>query len=372
MLTVAKATCCFLGKAYKCRTTMALFALSSSLSSSSFCRNSRIPSIRFSPVSRLSHPNGDKLTLAPPQFKNAGASLRGFGVPSKLPSVRRLSVSTRCEKEDAAKGAIEDDAERFARRDSTMPDRFRYLTKEAPDIPIRWPWFVALGFLVYAWRAVLFELSNWRKAVFAIVGFLGDLSKFALALVFHFIGDPITSLIALVETALYSARAFYSGIVAYTPVRELTTVILLASSVLAIGEAVAPNSISKQPYVVTLAGLLGYAAVQSYISEPFFWTVLVGMYGYSRLIKKRDDVTSALPSAAVLAGVGEPWVRVVAITGYLALAMYHNSTKTSEEEEERQDLRKAPPVPLLAAALAIGVRLAAKWAGYRHLTWMIV
>ncbi|CAL9227156.1 unnamed protein product [Arabidopsis halleri] len=344
---------------------MTLLALSSS---SFFCRNSRI---HFSPLSRLSCLNGDsKLTISPPQFLNAGASLRRFGAPGKFPSVR-LRVSTRCEKENAPNGGIEDEAERFARRESTMPDRFRYLTKEAPDSPIIWPWFVALGFLVYAWRAVLFELSNWRKAAFAILGFVGDLSKFALALVFHFIGDPITSLISLVETAMYSVRAFYSGIVAYTPVRELTTVILLASSVLAIGEAVAPNSISKQPYVVTIAGLVGYAAVQSYISEPFFWTVLLGLYGYSRLLKKRDDVTSALPSAAVLAGVGEPWVRVVAITGYLALAMYHNSTKTSSEEES-QSLRRAPPMPLLAAALAIGVRLAAKWAGYRHLTWMIV
>ncbi|CAA7050166.1 unnamed protein product [Microthlaspi erraticum] len=357
--------------------TMAFFALSSSLSSSAssslFCRNYRIPSIRSSSVSRVSYLNGGKLTLAPPQVLNAGATLRGFGVPGKFPSVR-LGVSTRCEKEDAPNDGVkdEDEAERFARRESTMPDRFRYLTKEAPDSPIIWPWFVALGFLVYAWRAVLFELTNWRKAAFAIIGFLGDLSKFALALVFHFIGDPITSLIALLETAIYSLRAFYSGIVAYTPVRELTTVILLASSVLAIGEAVAPNSISKQPYVVTLAGLLGYAAVQSYISEPFFWTVLVGLYGYSRLVRKRDDVTAALPSAAVLAGVGEPWVRVVAIAGYLALAMYHNSTKTASEDEERQNLRKAPPMPLLAAALAIGVRLAAKWAGYRHLTWMIV
>ncbi|KAF8079552.1 hypothetical protein N665_1018s0008 [Sinapis alba] len=355
--------------------TMTFYALSSSLSSSSFfCRNSRIPPTNSSYLSHTPHLNvNNKLTLAPPQFLDAGVSLRGFSIPGKFPSVR-LRVATRCEKEDTIKGETEDEAERFARRESTMPDRFRHLTKEAQDTSVRWPWFVALAFLVYAWRAVLFELSNWRNAAFAIVRFLGDISKFALALVFHFIGDPITSLIALVETAIYSVRGFYSGIVAYTPVRELTTVILLASSVLAIGEAVAPNSISKQPYVVTLAGLLGYAAVQSYISEPFFWTVLVGLYGYSRLIKKRDDVTSALPSAAVLAGVGEPWVRVVAITGYLALAMYHNSTKksSSDEEEEGQSLRKTPPVPLLAAALAIGVRLAAKWAGYRHLTWMIV
>ncbi|KAG5414215.1 hypothetical protein IGI04_001782 [Brassica rapa subsp. trilocularis] len=336
------------------------------LSSSSFCHNTRIPAISFSHLSRNYYLNGaNKLTLAPPQFCNAGGSLRG-----EFPSVR-LRVSTRGEKEDAQKGEVEDEAERFARRESTMPDRFRYLTKEAQDSPIIWPWFIALAFLVYAWRAVLFELSNWRKAVFAIGGLLGDLSKFALALVFHFIGDPITSLISLVETAIYSVRGFYSGIVAYTPVRELTTVILLASSVLAIGETVAPNSISKQPYLVTLAGLLGYAAVHGYISEPFFWTVLVGLYGYSRLLKKRDHVTSALPCAAVLAGVGEPWVRVVAITGYLALAMYHNSTKTSSEED-RQSLGKGPPVPLLAAALAIDVRVAANWAGYRHLTWMIV
>ncbi|CAN7014843.1 unnamed protein product [Brassica rapa subsp. trilocularis] len=342
------------------------------LSSSSFCRNSRIPAISSSSLSRIPHLNvSNKLTLSPPQFLNAGVSLCGLSVPGKFPSVRALRV--KCEKEDTIKGETEDEAERFARRESTMPDRFRHLTKEAPDTPVRWPWFIALAFLVYAWRAVLFELSNWRNTAFAIVRFLGDLSKCVLALVFHFIGDPITSLIALVETAIYSVRAFYSGIVAYTPVRELTTVILLASSVLAIGEAVAPNSISKQPYVVTLAGLVGYAAVQGYISEPLFWTVLVGMYGYSRLVRKRDDVTSALPSAAVLAGVGEPWVRVVAIAGYLALAMYHNSTKkSSSEEEEGQIVRKAPPVPLLAAALAIGVRLAAKWAGYRHLTWMIV
>ncbi|KAF2585148.1 hypothetical protein F2Q70_00035273 [Brassica cretica] len=342
--------------------TMTFYALSSS----SFCHNTRIPAISISHLSRNYHLNGvNKLTLAPPQFLNAGGSLRG-----EFPSVR-LRVWTRCEKENAKNGEVDDEAERFARRKSTMPDRFRYLTKEAQDSPTRWPWFVALAFLVYAWRAVLFELSNWRNAAFAIIRLLGDLSKFALALVVHFIGDPITSLIALVETAIYSVWGIYSGIVAYTPVRELTTTILLASSVLAIGETVAPNSISKQPYLVTLAGLLGYAVVHSYISEPFFWTVLVGLYGYSRLIKKRDHVTSALPCAAVLAGVGEPWVRVVAITGYLALAMYHHSTKTSSEEE-RQSLENAPPVPLMAAALAIGVRLAAKWAGYRHLTWMIV
>ena len=41
-------------------------------------------------------------------------------------------------------GGPEDDeeAKKEARGDSTMPERFRYLTKEAPDPPLRWPLFV--------------------------------------------------------------------------------------------------------------------------------------------------------------------------------------------------------------------------------------
>ena len=34
-----------------------------------------------------------------------------------------------------------DDGERG---ESTMPERFRYLTKEAPDPPVKWPWFVGM------------------------------------------------------------------------------------------------------------------------------------------------------------------------------------------------------------------------------------
>ena len=111
------------------------------LSSSSFCRNSRIPAISSSSLSRIPHLNvSNKLTLSPPQFLNAGVSLCGLSVPGKFPSVRALRV--KCEKEDTIKGETEDEAERFARRESTMPDRFRHLTKEAPDTPVRWPWFI--------------------------------------------------------------------------------------------------------------------------------------------------------------------------------------------------------------------------------------
>lgn len=34
------------------------------------------------------------------------------------------------------------DAAEEARGQSTMPERFRHLTKEAPDRPVRWPWVI--------------------------------------------------------------------------------------------------------------------------------------------------------------------------------------------------------------------------------------
>lgn len=231
----------------------------------------------------------------------------------------------------------------------------------------------AAAFLIYAWRAVLFELSNWRKALWAVVSFVGYLLKLVLALIFHFIGDPVTSTIRFIETTLYSIRAFYSSIVSYAPVPELTTVVLLASVVVAIGEAVAPDAVKSQPYTLTFSGLVGYAAVKGYISEPFFWTILIGICGFSHLVKRRNVVSSALPAAAVMAAIGEPWIRAVAIISYLALAIHHHSRKLSEGKvAEEAILERRPPLPLLGVALAIGVRVAAKWAGYRHLTWMIV
>ncbi|XP_061359001.1 uncharacterized protein LOC133303135 [Gastrolobium bilobum] len=298
-----------------------------------------------------------------------------FGFSPKAP---RVSLGKRFVVNDGEGGADAvvgvDEAEKEARGGSTMPERFRYLAKEAPDPPVRWPWFVVLAFLIYAWRAVLFELSNWRNAAFGIVHFIGYLMKYALALVYRFIGDPITFSIRCIEDLFYTIRAFYSGIIAYAPVPDLTIIIVLASVVLAVAEATVPNCINNQPYVLTVSGIIGYAAVRGYISEPLFWTLLLGLYGFSKFLKKRDDVSSAMPVAAVLAAVGEPWIRVLVIVSYMALAIYQYSKMVAEgkEVEEVETKERRLPIPLLVAALAIGLRVAAKWAGYRHLTWMIV
>ncbi|KAL8126747.1 uncharacterized protein LOC141721023 [Apium graveolens] len=296
--------------------------------------------------------------------------LNGFsGNNLRILSGSSLGFAIKAENEDKSG----DEGEIEARGMSTMPERFRYLNQEAPDPPVRWPYFVALGFLVYAWRTVLWELYNWKKAATGIFHFVGYLSKLALALVFHFIGDPITSIIRLIEDSFYTVRALYSWVVACAPISEFTTIIILASTVCAIAEATNAEAVSSQPYLLTIAGITGFAAVRGLISELFFWTLLIGLFGFARFVKKRDYVSAALPAAAVLAAVGEPWVRVIVIALYLALAIIHHSKKPSDKKEvEATTTGRRVPIPLLCAAMAIGIRVAAKWAGYRHLTWMIV
>lgn len=287
------------------------------------------------------------------------------------------SVSINGEGEEEKSSLSNDEAETEARGESTMPERFRYLTKEVPDPPVRWPYFIALGFLVYAWRTVLWELYNWKKAATSILQFIGYLSKLLLALIFHFIGSPITSTIRAIETTLYTLRAFYSQVVAYTPIPELSTVIMLTSAILAISEVASPNSVDKQWHLLTVAGLTGYFAVKGMIGDLVFWTLLFGLFSFSRFMKKRDYVSSVLPVAAVLVGVGEPWVRVVVMGCFVGLSVVQYS-KNQPEEEKGEDFSttatggRRVPVPLLCAALAIGIRAAARWAGYRHLTWMVV
>ncbi|XP_058729564.1 uncharacterized protein LOC131601711 [Vicia villosa] len=326
-------------------------------------------SFKFKPSSfpRQQFPTTTKFKPSNPQFTR---NLIGFSPKLlRFTPLKRFAVN-----EDASVVPGLDEAEKKLRESSTMPARFRDHLKEAPDPPLRWPWFVAMAFLVYAWRAVLFELSNWKNAAFGILRFIGYVFKYIFALVYRFIGNPITFTIRSIEDLIYGIQAFYSWIITSAPVPDLTVVIFLASVVLAIAETTVPNCISDQPYVLTVTGLIGYAAVKGIISEPLFWTLLVGVYGFSKFIKRRDDVSSAMPVAAVLAAVGEPWVRFVVIVSYTALAIYQYSKMRLEGKEVEEIERHGSklPIPLFLAALAIGLRVAAKWAGYRHLTWMIV
>ncbi|RWR90854.1 hypothetical protein CKAN_01997600 [Cinnamomum micranthum f. kanehirae] len=265
------------------------------------------------------------------------------------------------------------DEEEEARGQSTMPSRFRYLTKEAPDRPVLWPWLIVLFFVVYAWRTVLWELTNWKKTALAIAGFVGYLLKLAVAIIFMFIGDAVTAVIRYIETFAYSIHSMYTSIVGYAPVQELTVIILLTSTVLATAEAVVPTAVKSQPYLLTLAGLIGYGVIDGSVPELLFWLLLSGLFCFSRFIKKRDNVSATLPVAATAAAVGEPWVRVLAIVLYLALAIVQHSKsmegKVEMETDKKERNDRKLPLPLLVAAFSIGIHIAAKWIRYRHLTW---
>ncbi|KAL5983788.1 hypothetical protein ACLOJK_017880 [Asimina triloba] len=219
-----------------------------------------------------------------------------------------------------------------------------------------------LFFLIYAWRIVLWELANWKKAVVAIAGFSVYLLKRGLATIFHFIGR-------LFRAPLYFAWSLYSSIVADAPVQELSTIIILASIVMGIAEATVPDSVNSQPYILSLGGLIGFLAVDRVISEPLFWLLLSGLYCYSRFVKKKDNVSAALPMAAVAAAVGEPWVRLLAITSFLALAIHQHSKSAENAEVEVPFNRRRLPLPLFFCALTIGIHVVAKWIRFRHLTW---
>lgn len=230
----------------------------------------------------------------------------------------------------------------------------------------------ALVFLVYAWRTALWELSNWAKTVLAVVKFFGYLGKLLLAVVFHYIGGPVTEIIRCLEFCLYSAKSVYGSVVAFAPVPELTRIILFTTVILAVAEATVPDSVNNQMPLLTFAALIGFGAVKNFIPEPLFWMCLCALFCYSRFITKKDDVSALLPSAAVLAAVGEPWVRFLVIGFYLALAIFQHSKASKEpSNEEVPETSRRLPIPLLLAALSIGVHLAAKWVRYRHLTWMI-
>ncbi|XP_019193892.1 PREDICTED: uncharacterized protein LOC109187933 isoform X1 [Ipomoea nil] len=268
---------------------------------------------------------------------------------------------------------VANEVEIESRGESSMPERFRSLTKEAPDKPVRWPFLIVLAFLLYAWRAVLWELSIWKGIVMGFFRFIGTMMKFALANVLYYILHPVTASLRFVETILHIIRTFYSGVIKQAPIQELTKMIILASLILAIAEATVPDSVNSQPYLLTVAGFIGFVAAKGYISELFFWTVLLGLFSFGRWVKKRDYVSSALPVAAVLAAVGEPWIQALVMISYTSLAIVQHSREPADgkEVEATNEVIRAP-FPLLCVALAIGMRLAASWAGYRHLTWMIV
>ncbi|CAH9089226.1 unnamed protein product, partial [Cuscuta europaea] len=164
-------------------------------------------------------------------------------------------------REETGAGGTEkdvDEGEMESRGESSMPERFRYLMKEAPEKPLRWPLFIVLAFLLYAWRTVLWELSNWIKPVayvlepvFISIGFI---LRIAFASILHLLTYPLVASVSFVETTLHNIQALYSLVINQAPIQELTKMIILASFVVFMAKSVVPYSVNSQPYLLTVSG----------------------------------------------------------------------------------------------------------------------
>ena len=94
--------------------------------------------------------------LLPARHSPGGLSRRRLGILYGRNFTRIFAA----EHGDGNGGVGDEEGEREYRGESTLPERFRYLTKEAPDPPLRWPWFV--GTLISSTK-ILFSVCIPRK-----------------------------------------------------------------------------------------------------------------------------------------------------------------------------------------------------------------
>lgn len=94
-------------------------------------------------------------TTTLPLTRNFG----GFGLLIVKSSTNSISVQGEEEEVNSSRSKDDDAEMAAARGDSTMPERFRYLTKEAPDPPVRWPYFIGTLFLSFHFLSAYFYLS---------------------------------------------------------------------------------------------------------------------------------------------------------------------------------------------------------------------
>lgn len=66
-----------------------------------------------------------------------------------FPLHRKNGFIAKAESGGVYNGNSVDKAENEVPRENTRPYRFRYLTKEAPDKPVRWPWFIGMPKKLY-------------------------------------------------------------------------------------------------------------------------------------------------------------------------------------------------------------------------------
>ncbi|KMZ70190.1 hypothetical protein ZOSMA_1G01620 [Zostera marina] len=255
------------------------------------------------------------------------------------------------------------------RSESSMPDAFRELNVEVPDKPVRWPWLIPVVFIVYGWRATLWELNNWKNASIGIVYFFRNsvisIGKFLC----YSMGDRIDY--------------FLDQLFLFLPVSEITTFILLTSAAVSVAEATSPNSVNEQRYLFTVASFVGFGYNLGILSNVILCLIPVCFFLFSKFINKKNAVSAALPCVALLFSASIPWLffKPFVMVAYSGLATYHHfhlsRSATIDSAVESVDSlpnggTKLLPWTVFLAGLSIGIFKGFTWLRFRHLTWMVV
>lgn len=114
-----------------------------------------LPHLKTNSFSRSAFQNHDQIVPCPScstkirsHEPSLSSSFLGFSRIKRfgLSYSRQWSFSVKSGKGDGGESknsnGSSEEAENLARGESTMPERFRHLTKQAPGRPLRWPWFV--------------------------------------------------------------------------------------------------------------------------------------------------------------------------------------------------------------------------------------
>lgn len=167
----------------------------------------------------------------------------------------------------------------------------------------------------------------------------------------------------------------------FLPLSKITTFILLTSAAVAVAEATAPNSVTEQRYLLTIAGFVGFGYNLRIIPDIILWSIPLCFLLYSKFFKKRNAVSAALPCAALLFSVNVPWFffKEFVMLAYFGLAAFHHfhlsrSSSIASAAESADSLTngtKLLPWVVFMAGLSMGIHVGFKWLRWRHVIWMV-
>ncbi|KAH7332521.1 hypothetical protein KP509_20G092300 [Ceratopteris richardii] len=182
---------------------------------------------------------------------------------------------------------------------------------------------------------------------------------------------PITWVLTLAGWSALFARNFYSVVVKTTSVWQTSKILLLLTLVMSIGEATNATAVSGQPWPFVIATAIGVGAVWGLLHHTILVLLLLLLMLYLFVVQKKDSVSAALPSTAVLIALAEPPLKAVAMILYLATAIYtHWRTPKEESSSPASDTRIVQPLFMVIAAVFVGLTAGSRYYTAWNTLWL--